>query len=123
MYMFCLELSGYSECGYKIFEGGALMTDKQEKRNPDPEKVEQKDENEFNAGGNSSDYDGGHLENNQVDEDDRIKNGEEYARRQHGKDEIEDSTFNAGENASDYDGGHPNDDSSNTERTNGSDKN
>lgn len=96
------------------------MTDKQDKRNFDPERMEQ---NEFNTGENSSDYDGGHPDDSQLENDDKIKNGEDYARRQHGKDEIEDNSFNAGGNDSDYDGGHPEDSASKTEGKIDSDKN
>lgn len=105
------------------------MTDKQNERNLDPERMEQQEESgtsdnkDFNAGGNSSDYDGGHPEDSQPDSDGRIKNGEEYARRQHGKDEIEERSFNAGGNASDYDGGHPEDSSSESEGKIDPDKN
>ncbi|WP_422124173.1 hypothetical protein DHX103_04970 [Planococcus sp. X10-3] len=72
------------------------MTDKEKKRNLDPERTEQNVENKtpvtrkFNAGGNESDYDGGHPEDSRPKRDDHLKNGEGYARRQHGKDEIED---------------------------------
>lgn len=71
------------------------MTDKNKERNLDPERMEQNDEsettddNKFNAGGNASDFDGGHPEDSQTEDDDSLKNGEKYARRQHGKDEIE----------------------------------
>ncbi|WP_033542404.1 hypothetical protein [Planococcus sp. CAU13] len=97
------------------------MTEKNSERNLDPERMEQNEENgtagtnDFNAGGNDSDYDGGHPKDSQPDSDGRIDNGEEYARRQHGKDEIDTSSFNAGGNDSDYDGGHPADSSSNSE--------
>lgn len=93
------------------------MTDKQHDRNLDPERMEQSGEQEnagkkkFNSGGNASDYDGGHPNSSQSDNEDQLKNGEQYARRQHGKDEIEERSFNAGGNDSDYDGGHPKDSS------------
>ncbi|OHX56379.1 hypothetical protein BB776_05100 [Planococcus salinarum] len=104
------------------------MTDKQNKRNLDPERMDQHDEKEstdkdFNAGGNASDYDGGHPKDSDPKSGGRINNGEEYARRQHGKDEIEERSFNAGGNASDYDGGHPEDSSSDSEGHIDSDKN
>lgn len=104
------------------------MTDRKNKRNLDPERMDQHDEkestndNEFNAGGNASDYDGGHPKDVDTKSGGRIKNGEEYARRQHGKDEIEERSFNAGGNASDYDGGHPEDSSSDGEGKIDSDK-
>lgn len=94
------------------------MTDKQHDRNLDPERMEQNGEQEkadkkkFNSGGNASDYDGGHPKGSQSDNEDPLKNGEQYARRQHGKDEIEERSFNAGGNDSDYDGGHPKDSTS-----------
>lgn len=72
------------------------MTEKKNESNLDPERMEQHgerestDEKEFNAGGNSSDYDGGHSKDSQPESESRTKNGESYARRQHGKDEIED---------------------------------
>ena len=96
------------------------MTDKKSERNLDPERMEQNsnspsaDDKKFNAGGNASDYDGGHPEDGKPEED-PTKNGESYARRQHGKDEIEDRSFNEGGNASDYDGGHPQDSSEDSE--------
>lgn len=71
------------------------MTNKKDQRNPDPERMDQHGENErtedqdSNEGGNASDYDGGHPEDSQPESDGHIKNGESYARRQHGKDEIE----------------------------------
>lgn len=105
------------------------MTDKKNERNLDPERIEQNTENktsdneDFNAGGNASDYDGGHPKDSQPESDGRIKNGEEYARRQEGKDEIEDNNFNAGGNSSDYDGGHPKDSSSDSEGKIKSDEN
>ncbi|MCM3610138.1 hypothetical protein M4S82_02680 [Planococcus sp. MERTA32b] len=105
------------------------MTDKQNDRNLDPERMEQSgkseatEETDFNTGGNDSDYDGGHPKDSKSDSDGRIKSGEEYARRQHGKDEIGDEAFNAGGNASDYDGGHPEDSSSDSEGKIDSDEN
>lgn len=105
------------------------MTDKQNERNLDPERMEQQEgsgtskSKDFNTGGNSSDYDGGHPTDSQPDSDGRIKNGEEYAKRQEGVDEIEDNSFNAGGNSSDYDGGHPKDSSSDSEGKIDSDKN
>ena len=87
------------------------MTEKKDDRNLDPERVEQNVDNESsggqdaNAGGNDSDYDGGHPS----DSESHDKHGEEYARRQHGKDEIDTASFNQGGNDSDYDGGHPSD--------------
>lgn len=105
------------------------MTDKKNERNLDPERLEQNGESEsaeetdFNTGGNASDYDGGHPKDSQPDSDGRIKNGEEYARRQHGKDEIDNESYNSGGNASDYDGGHPEDSSSDSEGKIDSDKN
>ena len=80
------------------------MTDKKNERNLDPERMGQQDESEstddkkFNAGGNASDYDGGHPQDSQTGSDGRIKNGEQYARRQHGKDEIENQSFDKGSN-------------------------
>ena len=93
------------------------MTDKKNDRNLDPERMERNDESktteekDVNAGGNATEYDGGHPKDSQRDSDGRLKSGEEYARRQHGKDEIEDKSYNAGGNDSDYDGGHPTDSS------------
>lgn len=91
------------------------MTDNKKERNLDPERMEQNadEDKDFNAGGNASDYDGGHPGDSHSETDDDLKSGEEYARRQHGKDEIEDKSFNAGDNDSDYDGGHPKDGSNN----------
>lgn len=91
------------------------MTEKKNNRNLDPERMDRHDEStstedkEFNSGGNASDFDGGHPKDSQPEHEDPAKNGESYARRQHGKDEIEDRSFNEGGNASDYDGGHPQD--------------
>lgn len=71
------------------------MADKKAQRDSDSEKMEQYGENKrtedqaFNEGGNASDYDGGHPEDSQSESDGRIENGESYARRQHGKDEME----------------------------------
>jgi len=102
----------------KFLKEEAEMTDKQHDRNLDPERMEQSEEHEkpanknFNSGGNASDYDGGHPKDSQPQNEDDLKNGEQYARRQHGKDEIEERSFNAGGNDSDYDGGHPKDSSS-----------
>lgn len=94
------------------------MAEKNDDHNFDPERMEQSAESEsagkknMNAGGNDSDYDGGHPSDSDPESDARIKNGEEYARRQHGKDEIDTSSFNEGSNDSDYDGGHPEDSTS-----------
>jgi len=72
------------------------MTDKKKDRNLDSEKMDQNEDSqstekqEFNAGGNASDYDGGHPKDSQPESENLTKNGESYARRQHGKDEIED---------------------------------
>lgn len=91
------------------------MTDNKKERNLDPERIEQNTDNEtaakneFNTGGNASDYDGGHPADSDPESDGSIDSGEQYARRQHGKDEIEDKSFNEGDNDSDYDGGHPKD--------------
>lgn len=97
-----------------------MMTDKNKDRNLDPERLEQNGENGssgtsgFNAGGNDSDYDGGHPKDSHPESEGRVDNGAEYARRQHGKDEIDTSSFNEGGNDSDYDGGHPEDSTTNS---------
>lgn len=91
------------------------MTDNKSERNLDPERMDQHEsgdstsDKKFNAGDNDSDYDGGHAGDTQSESGDHTKNGESYARRQHGKDEIGDKSFNEGDNDSDYDGGHPKD--------------
>lgn len=54
--------------------------------------------NQFNAGGNDSDYDGGHPED--VLNEEQKKEQQEYKT---GK------SYNSGGNDSDYDGGHPGD--------------
>lgn len=104
------------------------MMNNNDERNPDPERMDQHDDKEkiedqkFNEGGNASDYDGGHPGDGSEDNEDRTKNGESYARRQHGKDEIEDRSFNEGGNASDYDGWHPEDSTGGSEVKKDSDK-
>lgn len=62
----------------------------------DPNSVEEK--KSFNAGGNDSDYDGGHPE------DALSKKQKEKQQKQQTSD-----SYNAGGNDSDYDGGHPED--------------
>lgn len=104
------------------------MTEKKNDHNLDPERMEQNhddgssDDKDFNAGGNASDYDGGHPKDTEPESEGRIKNGEEYARRQEGVDEIDNDSYNSGGNASDYDGGHPEDSSGNSEGKVDSDK-
>lgn len=62
----------------------------------DPNSIEEK--KSFNAGGNDSDYDGGHPE-------DALSKGQKEKQQ---KQQTGDS-YNAGGNDSDYDGGHPED--------------
>ena len=66
----------------------------------DPDKDSVESGTSFNAGGNNSDYDGGHPEDALAQEH---KNNEKQ--QEHSTDE----SFNAGGNDSDYDGGHPED--------------
>ncbi|MGI2327960.1 hypothetical protein [Planococcus sp. YIM B11945] len=81
-------------------------------RNTDPKKFDSKDassdkgKTEFNAGGNDSDYDGGHPNDVSSQSDGRINSSEE---RLNQEEESRDPGFNAGGNDSDYDGGHPED--------------
>ena len=80
----------------------------------DPKKIGKtdsgsKEKTEFNAGGNDSDYDGGHPRDVSSDSSGRIHSGEEGMNRKEGADEESGNAFNAGGNDSDYDGGHPKD--------------
>ncbi|MEZ0481795.1 hypothetical protein [Planococcus sp. SSTMD024] len=62
------------------------------------------DQKRFNAGGNSSDYDGGQPQDGFPGSEGRVdeRQGMEDEKRQR-------KEFNAGGNDSDYDGGHPQD--------------
>jgi len=67
-------------------------------------------ENEFNAGGNNSDYDGGHPSDVSPQSDSQINSTEERLNREEeSRSEDAANSFNAGGNDSDYDGGHPDD--------------
>ncbi|PSL34364.1 hypothetical protein B0H99_10991 [Planomicrobium soli] len=71
---------------------------------------EKSNKKDFNAGGNDSDYDGGHPQDGSPHSDSQINSSEERLNREE-EDRSEDAanSFNAGGNDSDYDGGHPND--------------
>ena len=62
------------------------------------------DEKKFNAGGNSSDYDGGQPQDSIRGSVGRVDEKQSIEKKQQQKKE-----FNAGGNDSDYDGGHPKD--------------
>ena len=62
------------------------------------------DENKFNAGGNSSDYDGGQPQDSLPDSEGRVDGKPSAEKKGQQK-----KKFNAGGNDSDYDGGHPKD--------------
>lgn len=65
---------------------------------------------EFNAGGNDSDYDGGHPQDVSPQSDSQINSNEERLNREEEERSGDAATaFNAGGNDSDYDGGHPDD--------------
>lgn len=73
---------------------------------------------QFNAGGNSSDYDGGQPQDSLPESEGRVDAGKE------GKKKTEkDAAFNAGGNDSDYDGGHPKDAEPGSEGRIGNEKN
>lgn len=60
------------------------------------EAVEKHKKTRFNAGGNDSDYDGGHPGGFNADDEEQSGSGDEGG-----------GSFNAGGNDSDFDGGHP----------------
>lgn len=84
------------------------MDNNKKDQNQDPENVDQKatDPNEtlpkFNAGGNDSDYDGGHPKDGSPKSKERTD-----ATEQQRQEDSNGKSFNSGGNDSDYDGGHP----------------
>ncbi|RNF40282.1 hypothetical protein [Planococcus salinus] len=70
-----------------------------------------KGKNDFNAGGNASDYDGGHPKDVYPESEGRISSDEERPNQKEKSDKksLDENEFNAGGNDSDYDGGHPQD--------------
>ena len=86
--------------------------DNEKKNNVDSEK----EETRFNAGGNDSDYDGGHPGDASTQSEGRIRSEEEQARDKKDQEKNKQSnSFNSGGNDSDYDGGHPKDAGSDSE--------
>lgn len=59
-----------------------------------------KKDTQFNAGGNDSDYDGGHPGDASAKKHKPIEKQQEHSTS---------NSYNSGENGSDYDGGHPED--------------
>lgn len=73
------------------------MDNDNKERNEEVEKKEKKQQKlRFNAGGNDSDYDGGHPGGFSVEDEERSAAEDEGG-----------GSFNAGGNDSDFDGGHP----------------
>ena len=70
-----------------------------------PENIERAKatKNKFNAGGNSSDYDGGHPGDSPPGGESQVGSGQTEQK------ENKKQSFNAGGNDSDFDGGHPKD--------------
>lgn len=65
---------------------------------------------DFNAGGNASDYDGGHPKDAHPDSEGRIVSEDDSLNSKKSGEERRDAkSFNTGGNDSDYDGGHPKD--------------
>ena len=92
------------------------MDNNKKDQNIDPENIEQtaadpnQSPTEFNAGGNDSDYDGGHPKDVFPESRGRIESPEEQQNQdQENPDESNSESFNSGGNDSDYDGGHPKD--------------
>lgn len=84
--------------------------EKEENRKTDQEELESKNEKDFNAGANDSDYDGGHPQDASPQSDSQINSSEERLNREEAsRSEDAANSFNAGGNDSDYDGGHPDD--------------
>ena len=73
--------------------------DRNQREGPENQTNSDTDEKKFNAGGNSSDYDGGQPQDSIPGSEGRV--GEKQA--------TEKKAFNSGGNDSDYDGGHPKD--------------
>ncbi|TWT16049.1 hypothetical protein [Planomicrobium sp. CPCC 101079] len=86
---------------------------KEENRKTDQEELESMNKKDFNAGGNDSDYDGGHPQDVSPQSGNQINSSEERLNREEAsRSEDAANSFNAGGNDSDYDGGHPDDVSS-----------
>ncbi|MDN5709472.1 MAG: hypothetical protein L0G95_08535 [Planococcus sp. (in: firmicutes)] len=81
-----------------------MGTDHNQREGPENHENPDKEDKQFNAGGNSSDYDGGQPQDSIPGSEGRV--GETQGNEK--KDQRK-KAFNAGGNDSDYDGGHPKD--------------
>lgn len=79
-------------------------------KNSENEKEERSGSTRFNAGGNDSDYDGGHPADRSSENAGSISsNSERKSRESEDKAKSKGKSFNRGGNESDFDGGHPED--------------
>ncbi|ALS76070.1 hypothetical protein AUC31_13075 [Planococcus rifietoensis] len=94
-----------------------MGTDHNQREEPENHEIPDKEDKKFNAGGNSSDYDGGQPQDSIPGSEGRVGETKESAQK-----ELQKKEFNAGGNDSDYDGGHPKDAKENSEGRIGGDK-
>ncbi|MGM0896281.1 MAG: hypothetical protein ACQEV0_00195 [Bacillota bacterium] len=78
--------------------------DHNQREGPENQESIETEDKKFNAGGNSSDYDGGQPQDSLQGSEGRVD--EKQSTEKKGREKKE---FNAGGNDSDYDGGHPKD--------------
>ncbi|MDE0583961.1 hypothetical protein ON064_13070 [Planococcus sp. A6] len=91
--------------------------DRNQREGPENHTNSDSGEKKFNAGGNSSDYDGGQPQDSIPGSEGRVGETKENAQKDRQK-----KAFNAGGNDSDYDGGHPKDAVENSEGRIGGDE-
>ncbi|ANU20384.1 hypothetical protein BBI15_09230 [Planococcus plakortidis] len=81
-----------------------MGTDHNQREGPENHEIPDKEDKKFNAGGNSSDYDGGQPQDSIPGSEGRVDGKPSAEKKGQQK-----KKFNAGGNDSDYDGGHPKD--------------